>query len=68
MANEGSEMMIEWHSCYLKMRQRIEISGEGLRWEFDQRKLFRTTDYLATVCQDLAYIAEVVICDYVQLI
>ncbi|XP_028981786.1 dynein heavy chain 10, axonemal [Diachasma alloeum] len=52
-------MMKSWKASYLKTRQDIEHSGKGTRWEFDQQRLFKETEYIAKVCADLNKIASV---------
>ncbi|PBC34043.1 Dynein heavy chain 10, axonemal [Apis cerana cerana] len=37
-----------WKQAYLKSREDIEISGKGKRWEFDQKRLFQGTEYIAS--------------------
>lgn len=41
------------------MRAEIEESGSFSRWEFDRRKLFERTDYMASICQDLHHVLQV---------
>ena len=41
------------------VRERIELSGRDQRWEFDRKKLFEQTNYMALRCTDLYEIAEV---------
>lgn len=41
------------------MRAKIEASGRDARWEFDRKRLFERTDYMATICQDIYNVAEV---------
>lgn len=41
------------------MREKIEQSGRDQRWEFDRKKLFEQTNYMALRCADLYEIAEV---------
>jgi len=55
----ASIMMKKWRQSYLKTRMDIELSGKGNRWEFDQKRLFRETEYLAKVCTDLYDMIEV---------
>ena len=43
------QMLRLWKSAYLDTRKSIEQSGKGARWEFEQRRLFKDTDYLASV-------------------
>ncbi|XP_011310250.1 dynein heavy chain 10, axonemal [Fopius arisanus] len=52
-------MMKSWKASYLKTRQDIEYSGKGTRWEFDQQRLFKETEYIGKVCADLNKIASV---------
>jgi len=52
-------MLKKWRQSYLKTREDIELSGKGNRWEFDQKRLFGHTEYLAKVCIDLYEIIEV---------
>ncbi|KAG7199559.1 hypothetical protein KM043_014170 [Ampulex compressa] len=50
---EAHKMLKNWKISYLKTREEIELSGKGTRWEFDQRRLFQDTEYIAVVCNDL---------------
>lgn len=52
-------MMKSWKASYLKIRQEIENSGKGTRWEFDQNRLFKESEYIAKVCADLNKIVSV---------
>lgn len=55
----ASMMMRQWKRSYLKTRSDIELLGKGIRWEFDQKRLFEATEYIADVCSDLHKIASV---------
>lgn len=55
----ASAMLRQWKRSYLKTRLDIELSGKGVRWEFDQKRLFQNTEYIAEVCSDLYKIAGV---------
>lgn len=55
----ASAMLKQWKRSYLKTRLDIELSGKGVRWEFDQKRLFQNTEYIAEVCSDLYKIADV---------
>jgi len=55
----ASAMLRQWKRSYLKTRLDIELSGKGARWEFDQKRLFKNTEYIAEVCSDLHKIAGV---------
>ncbi|KAG9262045.1 dynein heavy chain 10, axonemal [Astyanax mexicanus] len=50
---DGKKVLDQWKSCYFEVRARIETSGTDPRWEFDRKKLFEKTDYMASICQDL---------------
>ena len=49
-----------WHSVYLHVRERIEMSGRDARWEFDRKRLFEKTDHLAKICKDIHEVIRVV--------
>lgn len=55
----ASAMLKQWKRSYLQTRLDIELSGKGARWEFDQKRLFQNTEYIAKVCSDLYKIADV---------
>ena len=59
-ADDAKQMLDLWKSSYLEMRARIEAAGCDARWEFDRKKLFENTECIASVCNDLANIAQVV--------
>ena len=44
---------------YREIREKIEQSGSDDRWEFDKKKLFDQTDYMAERCTDLYNVAQV---------
>ena len=56
---EAKKMLDLWRESYFEVRQKIESSGRDSRWEFDRKKLFERTDYMAGICQDLHYVATV---------
>lgn len=60
LTKSASEMLEKWKISYLETRQKIEDSGKGQRWEFDKKKLFSQSDYIATVCKDLYDIATII--------
>ncbi|XP_068162278.1 dynein axonemal heavy chain 10 [Antennarius striatus] len=49
----------EWKSSYYHTRSEIEQSKKDSRWEFDRVRLFERTDYVASVCQDLEDLVQV---------
>lgn len=48
-----------WRESYYHMRKEIESNNRDPRWEFDKKKLFEKTDYIARICGDLYKIAQV---------
>uniref|UniRef100_A0A8B9QA73 Dynein axonemal heavy chain 10 n=1 Tax=Apteryx owenii TaxID=8824 RepID=A0A8B9QA73_APTOW len=50
---EAKSTLEEWKKSYFTVRAQIEASGREQRWEFDRKRLFEKTDYMASVCQDL---------------
>lgn len=50
-------MLETWKDSYMETRQKIEDTGKGQRWEFDKKKLFAESDYMASVCKDLYDVA-----------
>ncbi|CAG9821168.1 unnamed protein product [Phaedon cochleariae] len=60
LTRSAKEMLEKWKSSYLQTRQKIEDSGKGQRWEFDKRKLFGASDYMAIVCKDLNEVAKII--------
>ncbi|KAL5017096.1 hypothetical protein ScPMuIL_006685 [Solemya velum] len=57
--SEAKKMLHVWKESYLEVRHKIEASGRDQRWEFDKRKLFDRTDYMADICENLHYVAQV---------
>jgi dynein heavy chain len=49
----------KWKDTYLKVRLKIEESQRDQRWEFDKRRLFQRTDYIALRCSDIYRVAQV---------
>ncbi|KAJ3224095.1 Dynein heavy chain 10, axonemal [Clydaea vesicula] len=56
---DAKELLESWRKNYFLVRERIEQSGRDQRWEFDRKKLFELTDYMALRCTNLCEIAEV---------
>ena len=56
---QAKELLEAWRKTYFLVRERIELSGRDQRWEFDRKKLFEITDYMALRCTNLFEIAEV---------
>ncbi|KAJ3055760.1 Dynein heavy chain 10, axonemal [Rhizophlyctis rosea] len=56
---DAKDLLESWNRTYFQVRERIEQSGRDQRWEFDRKKLFEQTNYMALRCADLHEIAEV---------
>uniref|UniRef100_A0A3Q2Z942 Dynein heavy chain tail domain-containing protein n=1 Tax=Hippocampus comes TaxID=109280 RepID=A0A3Q2Z942_HIPCM len=52
--DDAKQVLELWKASYFEVRAEIQKGGTGKRWEFDRRKLFEKTDYMATICQDLS--------------
>ena len=57
--SEAKKMLDLWSESYFEVRARIEASGRDSRWEFDRKRLFERTDYMALICQDFYDVAQV---------
>lgn len=57
--NDAKLVLDQWKSSYFEMRAEIEKCGSYSRWEFDRRRLFERTDYMASICQDLCNVLQV---------
>ncbi|XP_011639724.2 dynein heavy chain 10, axonemal [Pogonomyrmex barbatus] len=57
--SDANAMLKQWKQSYFKTRLDIELSGKEARWEFDQKRLFQNTEYIAEVCSDLHKITGV---------
>ncbi|XP_014779882.1 dynein axonemal heavy chain 10 isoform X2 [Octopus bimaculoides] len=55
----AKKMLTTWKESYFERRAKIEASGRDQRWEFDRKRLFEATDYMATINQDLYDIGQV---------
>ncbi|KAM3610556.1 uncharacterized protein V6R79_005609 [Siganus canaliculatus] len=55
---DAKQLLGQWKVSYFEIRAEIEESGRNPRWEFDRKRLFERTDYLASVCQDLSNILQ----------
>ncbi|KAK5620023.1 Dynein heavy chain 10, axonemal [Crenichthys baileyi] len=56
----GAKQVLEgWKLSYFERRAEIEKLGRAPRWEFDRKRLFERSDYMASVCQDLGRVFQV---------
>ncbi|KAL3317578.1 Dynein heavy chain 10, axonemal [Cichlidogyrus casuarinus] len=60
ITKEAQTLLETWKTVYMARRAEIEASGRDNRWEFDRKRLFEKTDYMARVCNDLYEIEEVI--------
>ncbi|CAL8251349.1 unnamed protein product [Boreogadus saida] len=56
---DGKKVLDQWKECYFKTRELIESSAGDPRWEFDRKRLFEETDYMASICQDLHNVLQI---------
>ncbi|XP_074640231.1 dynein axonemal heavy chain 10-like [Tubulanus polymorphus] len=59
MTSDAKRMLDLWRESYFEVRNKIEASGRDARWEFDRRRLFERTNYMASINQDLYNVAQV---------
>ncbi|XP_058850532.1 dynein axonemal heavy chain 10 [Acipenser ruthenus] len=57
---DGKRILDQWKASYFEIRAKIETAGRDPRWEFDRKRLFEQTDYMASICQDLYNIIQIV--------
>ena len=58
--SEAKQSLTIWKDSYFEVRAKIEASGRDARWEFDRKRLFERTDYMAKICEDLYEVAQVI--------
>lgn len=56
---EAKQALEQWKSSYFEIRAELENVGRAPRWEFDCKRLFERSDYMASVCQDLCNVFQV---------
>ncbi|GLH10284.1 Uncharacterized protein GBIM_15220 [Gryllus bimaculatus] len=56
---ECSNVLMTWKNSYFDVRKMIEEKGRSHRWEFDRNRLFRESEWIRTVCNDLLKITKV---------
>lgn len=55
----AKQVLEKWKLSYFENRAEIEKLGRSSRWEFDREKLFKMSDYMASVCQDIHNVFQV---------
>ncbi len=53
--DEAKVVLESWYQTYIEVRERIETSGTDHRWEFDRKRLFEQTNYMAKVSESLRW-------------
>ena len=59
LSSDARKCLECWKSSYLEVRAKIEENERDARWEFDRKKLFDVTDYMASICKDIYEVAQV---------
>ncbi|NXE36473.1 DYH10 protein, partial [Ptilorrhoa leucosticta] len=57
---EAKTILEQWKKCYFTTCIQVEESGSERYWKFDVRRLFEKTDYMASICEELHDIFQVV--------
>ncbi|NXE97071.1 DYH10 protein, partial [Menura novaehollandiae] len=57
---EAKSTLEQWKKCYFTACIQVEESGSERYWKFDLKRLFEKTDYMASICQDLHDIFQVI--------
>uniref|UniRef100_A0A4W6GCG3 Dynein axonemal heavy chain 10 n=1 Tax=Lates calcarifer TaxID=8187 RepID=A0A4W6GCG3_LATCA len=57
--HDSKQVLDQWKLSYFEVRAEIEESARHPRWEFDRKRLFERTDYMASVCQDLYNVLQI---------
>lgn len=60
LIDKARAVLEQWQEIYMQVREKIEVSGRGARWEFDRKKLFERTNYIAHILGDLRHMVLVV--------
>ncbi|NXH96343.1 DYH10 protein, partial [Pachycephala philippinensis] len=58
---EAKTTLEQWKKCYFTTCIQVEESGSERYWKFDVKRLFEKTDYMASICQELHDVFQVVI-------
>jgi dynein heavy chain len=56
---KAKKVLETWEQTYLEVRAAIEQNDTGKRWEFDRKRLFKQTNYMAEICMNLSEVATV---------
>ncbi len=61
------EVLEAWYSTYMNVREKIAKSGTIHRWEFDQKRLFEQSNYMARICENLSEVRFIMCIIYITL-
>ncbi|KAM4746443.1 dynein axonemal heavy chain 10 [Anableps anableps] len=56
---EAKQVLEQWKMSYFEMQAEIEKLSRVPHWDFDHKRLFERSDYMASVCQDLCKVFQV---------
>lgn len=57
---EGQQCLLKWKATYVNVQEEINSTEREQHWNFDQRRLFETTDYMSDRCTDLLEVIDTV--------
>lgn len=57
--SQALEILRGWMEQYYDVRKKIEDSGSDHRWEFEKRRLFDRTSYMANICENILEVTNV---------
>jgi dynein heavy chain, axonemal len=60
LINTATCVLTDWRETYMKVRERIESSGQHARWEFPKSMLFERTGHIGTILKDLKFMVDTV--------
>ncbi|CBH10362.1 dynein heavy chain, putative [Trypanosoma brucei gambiense DAL972] len=60
VVTEGQQCLLKWKAAYLGTQEEINSSEREQPWNFNQKRLFETTDYMSDRCTDLLEVIETV--------
>ena len=56
----ASSVLSEWRETYMRVRERIELSGQHARWEFPKNLIFERTGHIGSILKELRFMVETV--------
>uniref|UniRef100_A0AAV2KWR9 AAA+ ATPase domain-containing protein n=1 Tax=Knipowitschia caucasica TaxID=637954 RepID=A0AAV2KWR9_KNICA len=64
LVSDARQVLEQWRRSYFEVRADIEDLCRVRRWEFDRKRLFERTDYMASVCHNLHSTLQVPLCPH----